>query len=143
MAVMAGLYVRGDDDGLWYPVGMYFDSVFSIYLWNVGSPSSEYPQGAVNISNKVVGSAYFSKDGLNIWHKFNMTPTDPGYGPDMGYVWTDTSQSSSNPTVASRRLNARCDDGLYIVDGGGAQIHKMGVSGGLWTDLAQGYAIPL
>ena len=140
IAVMNKLYVKGDDDGLWYEFYLALDSGTGVYIWSAGGASSEYPTGAVNISDHIIGSAFLIQDALDYWHQFNMTETDPA---GFGYVWKDTDQFTTTPTVSSRRLNVRADDGLYITDLGGAQIHKMGVTGGLWTELSQGYTIPL
>lgn len=139
VAALGSLYVRGDDDGLWYSAGLSYDSGLGIYLWSVGAAGS-LPHPSFNISDRVLGAAYFAQDGDGIWHTFNMTATDIA---TPGYVWTDTDQSASRPSVFSMRPNLRADDGLYIVDLDGAQIHKMGVSGGLWSELNQGYSIPL
>lgn len=140
VASLGSLYVRGDDDGLWYSAGLAFDSFLGIYLWSVGLAGSP-PSPSFNISDRVIGSAYFAKDGNNNWHTFNMTPVDVPTVP--GFVWTDVDQSSTRPHVFSIRPNLRADDGLYITDMGGEQIHKMGVTGGLWSELNQGYTIPL
>lgn len=139
VASLGNLYVRGDDDGLWYSAGLTYDTGLGIYLWSVGLAGSP-PSPSFNISDRVLGSAYFAKDADNDWHTFNMTPTDPAV---FGYVWTDVDQSSTTPHVYSIRPNLRADDGLYITDMGGEQIHKMGVSGGLWVELTQGYTIPM
>lgn len=140
VASLGNLYVRGDDDGLWYSAGLSFDSGLGIYLWSVGLAGS-VPHPSFNISDRVLGSAYFARDTDGDWHTFNMTPVDVPTVP--GYVWTDTDQSSTTPHVFSIRPNLRAEDGLYIVDMGGEQIHKMGVTGGLWAELNQGYSIPL
>lgn len=140
VASLGSLYIRGDDDGLWYSAGLRWQADLGIYIWDVGlagSPASP----SFNISDRVLGSAYFVRDDTGSWHTFNMTPVDVPAVP--GYVWTDASQSSTAPHVFSIRPNLRADDGLYITDMGGAQIHKMGVTGGLWAELSQGYSIPL
>lgn len=136
MAILEILYVRGDDDDLVYSAGLSFDSGLGIYLWSVGLHGSDMPRNTVNISDRVIGSAFFMRDGDEDWHTFMMTPTDP---PIFGYVWTDYAQSASTPVAASRRRIARCDNGLYVIDSAGEQIHKMGVTGGLWSELNQGY----
>lgn len=134
MAILENLYLRGDDDGLWYSAGLTFDTGLGIYLWSVGL--SDSPSHSVNISDRVVGSAFFMRDADEDWHTFMMTPTDPAV---FGYAWTDYAQSATTPTASSRRRIARCDDGLYLIDSAGDQIHKMGVTGGLWSELKQGY----
>lgn len=139
VAALGSLYIRGDDDGLWYSAGLRWQADLGIYIWDVGLAGS-LPSPSFNISDRVLGAAYFAKDADNTWHTFTMTPTDP---PVFGYVWTDSAQLSTTPHVFSIRPNLRADDGLYIVDMGGAQIHKMGVTGGLWADLTQGYTIPM
>jgi len=140
VAVLDSLYVRGDDDGLWYSAGLSYDSGLGVYLWSVGLYGSSAPSNSINISDRILGDSYFHRDADHYWHQFSMTATDFA---TPGYVWTDLSQSASVPTVRRRRQNMRADDGLYITDMGGSQIHKMGVSGGLWSELAQGYGIPL
>lgn len=141
VGVLENLYVRGDDDGLWYSCGLTFDSGLGIYLWSVGgSGSTSVPSNSVNISDRVIGDSYFQRDADNTWHQFIMTPTDP---PTFGYVWTDTNQSVAIPGVRRRIRNLRAEDGLYITDSEGSQIHKMGVTSGLWSELTQGYSIPL
>jgi hypothetical protein len=140
VAVMGTLYVRGDDDGLWYGCGLSYDAGLGIYLWSVGSGASSVPRDTVNISDRNLGDSYFMRDADHVWHQFSMTATDIAM---PGYVWTDMSQSSSVPSVRRRRQNMRADDGLYITDIEGSQIHKMGVTGGFWSELTQGYSIPL
>lgn len=140
VASLGNLYVRGDDDGLWYSAGLRYQADLGIYLWDVGLASSP-GSPSFNISDRVLGSAYFVRDGAGVWHTFNMTMVEPIEVP--GYVWTDTAQSSTTPHVFSIRQNLRADDGVYITDLGGEQIHKMGVTGGLWAELSQGYTIPL
>lgn len=131
------LYVRGDDDGLWYEAGFTYDSVTGVYLWNVGS--SSLPSGTFNISDTLIGSTMWRMDADDVWHQLVMTETDtPG-----GYVWTDYSQTTSQPTATRRVPRARAEDGIYIADVNGYQIHKMGVTGGLWAELTQGYTVPL
>lgn len=139
IGVLENLYIRGDDDGLWYEAGMVYDSGLGIYLWSVGLYGSSPPSNSVNISDRVIGDSYFHRDGTNQWHQFTMTPTDPF----MAYVWTDSNQSIVVPGVQRRLRKVRAEDGLNIVDQSGDQIHKMGVTGGLWSELNQGYSIPL
>jgi hypothetical protein len=140
VAVLDALYVRGDDDGLWYSAGLSYDSGLGIYLWSVGLYGSSAPGNSVNISDRVLGDSYYQRDGDNYWHQFSMTATDI---TTPGYVWTDADQSITIPGVRRRLRNVRADDGLYITDIDGSQIHKMGVTGGLWSELSQGYSIPL
>ncbi len=135
LAVMENLYVRGDDDGLWYSAGLSLDPTFGVYLWATGGPGS-LPGGTVNISDRVLGTAYFMRDETDSWHTFIMTPTDPAM---FGYVWTDYDQSLTVPSATARRRTARAEDGLYIVDVDGASIHKLGITGGLWAELGQGF----
>jgi hypothetical protein len=127
-----GLSVKGDDDGLWYGVGLSYNAALGVYLWSVSSGS--YPGGAINVSGKILGNSYYALDGAANWHQFVMTPTDT-LG---GYVWTDYAQSAVAPVVYAMPAAIRADDGLYIIDVDGYTIHKMGVSGGFWTELNQG-----
>lgn len=131
------LYVAADDTGDWYEVGFTFDSVLGIYLWNIGT--SSLPSGTVNVSDRVIGSTLWKPDPLGTWHQMVMTETDPA----IGYAWTDYAQTGTAPTATRRVPRARADDGIYIVDVDGAQIHKMGITGGLWAELNQGTSIPL
>lgn len=141
VASTGSLYVRGDDDGYYYTVGMQYDPVLGIYLWSVGTYGPQAPDHSVNISSRVLGPAYFTQDNTGTWHTFVMTSTDP---PTFGYVWTDVSQfTTPAPAVFRRGANFRADDGVYVTDIDGSQIHKMGVTGGMWSELNQGYTIPL
>lgn len=138
LAVSQHLYVLGDDDGLWYEVGFSYDSGLGVYIWSTPSLVT-LPNGTVNISDRLMGSSIWITDGIGTWHQMVMTQTDP----PTGYAWTDYTQSTSTPSAHRRVPKARADDGIYIADIDGAQIHKMGVTGGEWAELTQGYTVPL
>ena len=139
VAVSDRLYVRGDDDGAWYECRLDLDTASGAYLW-VTEPSN-LPHGTVNISDRNIGSAFYMQDRAGNWHRFNLMATDTQ--GDIGYTWADMDQSTSAPHVNSRRPRFRAEDGIYMIDEGGAFIHKMGITGGLWSDLTQGYTVPL
>jgi hypothetical protein len=140
VAALGNLCVKAADDGNWYDVGMKYDPVLGVYLWSVGLYGATAPDRSVNVSDHLLGPAYFCQDDTGVWHAFIMTPTD---APMPGYVWTDVDQFTVSPLVYRTGRNLRADDGLYMTDISGAQIHKMGVSGGFWSELNQGYTIPL
>jgi len=135
LGVLDSLYVKGDDDGLWYACSM--SLVDGAYFWSSGGPTT-LPSGTVNISDRVLGDSLFVRDGDEIWHQFGLIMSDTG-----AYTWTDADQTATVPTVRQRRRLTRAEDGVYIIDSDGLQVHKMGVTGGLWSELAQGYGIPL
>ena len=136
------LYVRGDDDDLWYTAGLTLDN--GVYIWSTSGPV-DLPPRTVNLSNRIVGSAFWVADPLGTWHEFNLTRVGVAgvEGVDTGYTWTDTTQITTAPAVFSRRPLWRAEDGVYVVDIDGHKIHKLGITGGIWSDLTQGYAIPL
>jgi hypothetical protein len=139
LAISQHLYVKGDDDGLWYEVGFSLDPVFGIYMW--GTPNLvDTPHGTRNISDGILGAAIWIADPLGTWHQMTMTLADPTV---QGYSWTDYNQTTSTPSVGRRTPHARADDGIYLIDSDGNQIHKMGVTGGRWAELNQGYSLPL
>jgi hypothetical protein len=138
VAAMGSLVIKSSDDGLWYTAGLQLDPTFGVYLWNVGVYGASAPDHSVNISDRLLGPTYFAQDGANVWHTFIMTPADAS-----GYVWTDISQVSASPVAYRTARNLRADDGLYMVDINGSQIHKMGISNGFWSELNQGYTVPM
>ena len=140
VGVMGSLWIKGDDDAQWYECLLTYDSGMGLYLWTSRGPSSSAPADSINISDRVIGDSYFARDATQTWHQFSLTATDSVV---PGYVWTDMDQTSTVPTVRRRRQNVRAEDGLYLIDMDGSQIHKMGITGGMWAELNQGYSIPL
>lgn len=133
--VTGSLWVKGDT-GRWHECRPLLAG------WTVDATgAASYPEGAIDLSGESIGSSFYIKsadDGL--YHQFVMTVNDPS---DPGFTWADYAQSSSLPGVHITLANARCEDGLYLVDVEGSQLHKMSVVAGVWTEEAQGYTIPL
>jgi len=139
--VTESLWVKGDT-GRYHESRPILDQAFGVVLWSVDSVGTgDYPEDAIDIGGRNIGTAFLMRsadDGLV--HQFVMTPGDPD---GSVFFWTDYAQFAA-PAVARRRVrNARVENGLYIVDTSGSQLHKMSVIGGLWSEENQGYSIPL
>ena len=138
VGVRLAFYVRGDDDDVWYGVGVTYSPATG-YFFVVGPVGTELPDSkTINVSDRLVGSAFYIRDSAKVWHDFIIELDEGG-----DYTWTHLSTSTSEPAVQRILDKVRCDDGLYVADVDGAFIHKMGIRGGAWTELARGFTVPM
>lgn len=138
LAITRYLYVLSNDGVTYYPYGLVYDGAFGLYMWNRLEASTP-PSDAINISNISLGTEFAMRAADGSYHGFSMTPSELF----DGFAWTDVNQAVTVPTFTRTYVDAKADNGIHLMDTLGSQFHKLTDVGGIWSETAQGYTVPL
>ena len=137
-AISRYLYVLSDDGVTYYPYTLVYDGMLGIYAWNRLEASTP-PSDAIDISNVNLGTEFAMADTTGAYHGFSMLPSELM----DAFVWTDVDQAVTPPTFIRRYVDAKATNGIHLMDTSGSQFHKLTDVGGIWSETAQGYTVPL